>query len=125
MLDPQAKALIDLMVERGLPPTYTLTPTAARAMYRDRRGFSQPKPRAMAGAIFGAFRRCRLVARSSGGPIPGLAGVLAGTETRPGAGPNPSPTASLAARIQGIVCRWWVGSAASLIRQAQSRGAWG
>ena len=26
MLDPQARALLDLMVERGVPPTHTLTP---------------------------------------------------------------------------------------------------
>ena len=48
MLDPQAKALIDLMIERGVPPTHTLTPDGARQMYRERRTFSQPEPRAMA-----------------------------------------------------------------------------
>lgn len=48
MLDPQAKALIDLIAERGLPPTHTLPPPEARAFYRDRRNFSQPAPRAMA-----------------------------------------------------------------------------
>lgn len=48
MLDPQARALIDLMVEKGVPPTHTLTPVQARAFYRDRRGFTQPEPPAMA-----------------------------------------------------------------------------
>jgi len=48
MLDPQAKALIDLIVERGLPPTHTLSPADARALYRDRRSFSQPEPQPMA-----------------------------------------------------------------------------
>ncbi len=48
MLDPQAQALIDLIAERGLPPTHTLAPPEARAFYRDRRSFSQPAPRAMA-----------------------------------------------------------------------------
>ena len=48
MLDPQAKALIDLMAERGVPPTHTLSPADARQMYRERRSFSQPEARAMA-----------------------------------------------------------------------------
>ncbi len=48
MLDPQAKALIDLMAERGVPPTHTLSPADARTMYRERRTFSQPAPRVMA-----------------------------------------------------------------------------
>ncbi|MDH4390878.1 MAG: alpha/beta hydrolase [Aquabacterium sp.] len=48
MLDPQAQALIDLIAERGLPPTHTLAPPEARAFYRERRHFSQPAPRAMA-----------------------------------------------------------------------------
>jgi len=42
MLHPQARALLDLMVERGVPPTHTLTPTDARAFYRERRFFTQP-----------------------------------------------------------------------------------
>ena len=48
MLDPQARALIDLMIEKGVPPTHTLTPAQARAFYRERRGFTQPDPPAMA-----------------------------------------------------------------------------
>ena len=48
MLDPQARALIDLMIEKGVPPTHTLTPAQARSFYRDRRGFTQPEPPLMA-----------------------------------------------------------------------------
>ena len=44
MLHPQARALLDLIEERGLPPTHTLTPVEARAFYRERRFFTQPKP---------------------------------------------------------------------------------
>ena len=44
MLDPQAKALLELMVARGVPPTHTLTPAEARAFYRDRRAVTQPDP---------------------------------------------------------------------------------
>ena len=42
MLDPQAQALMQLMVEKGVPPVYTLTPTEARESYRSRRTFTQP-----------------------------------------------------------------------------------
>ena len=42
MLHPDAKALIDLIEQRGLPPTHTLTPVEARRFYRDRRSFTQP-----------------------------------------------------------------------------------
>ena len=48
MLDPQARALLDLMIERGVPPTHTLQPTEARKLYRERRGFTQPQPITMA-----------------------------------------------------------------------------
>ncbi|HSN34517.1 MAG TPA: alpha/beta hydrolase [Ideonella sp.] len=44
MLHPQARALLELMVERGVPPTHTLTPAEARALYRDRRLYTQPTP---------------------------------------------------------------------------------
>lgn len=44
MLHPQARALLDLIAERGVPPTHTLPPDQARALYRDRRGFTQPAP---------------------------------------------------------------------------------
>jgi len=44
MLHPQAKFLLDLMVERQIPPTHTLSPTDARAFYRERRAVTQPEP---------------------------------------------------------------------------------
>lgn len=44
MLHPQARALIDLMAERGVPPTHTLSPADARNFYRERRTFTQPEP---------------------------------------------------------------------------------
>ena len=44
MLDPQARALLDLMIDRGVPPTHTLSPADARRFYLERRTFSQPKP---------------------------------------------------------------------------------
>jgi acetyl esterase len=43
MLHPQAKALLDLIEERGLPAMHTLAPVDARAFYRDRRAFTQPE----------------------------------------------------------------------------------
>jgi acetyl esterase len=48
MLDPQARALIDLMQERQVPPVYTLSPTEARRLYLERRGFTQPDAPAVA-----------------------------------------------------------------------------
>ncbi len=48
MLDPQARALLDLMIERSVPPTHTLTPPDARRFYRERRFFTQPEPPAVA-----------------------------------------------------------------------------
>ncbi len=42
MLHPQARALLDLIEQRGLPLTHTLSPTEARAFYRERRAFTQP-----------------------------------------------------------------------------------
>jgi acetyl esterase len=44
MLHPQAKALLRLIEEKGVPPTHTLTPAQARAFYRERRTFTQPDP---------------------------------------------------------------------------------
>ncbi len=44
MIDPQARALIDLMVQRQVPPVHTLTPVEARRMYLERRFFTQPEP---------------------------------------------------------------------------------
>ncbi|RYF14921.1 MAG: alpha/beta hydrolase, partial [Comamonadaceae bacterium] len=42
MLHPQARALLRLMEEKGVPPTHTLTPAQARDFYRQRRTFTQP-----------------------------------------------------------------------------------
>ena len=44
MLHPQAQAFIDLLVQRGIPPTHTLTPADARKFYRERRAITQPDP---------------------------------------------------------------------------------
>ena len=44
MLHPQAKALLKLMEERGVPPTHTLSPPDARRFYLERRHVTQPPP---------------------------------------------------------------------------------
>jgi acetyl esterase len=44
MLHPQAQAFIDLLLQRGVPPTHTLSPVDARAFYRERRSVTQPSP---------------------------------------------------------------------------------
>jgi acetyl esterase len=43
MLHPQAKALLALMEERGVPPTHTLSPQDARRFYLERRHLTQPQ----------------------------------------------------------------------------------
>ncbi len=48
MLHPQARGLLKLIEERGLPPVHTLTAPEAREMYRARRTFTQPDPPAVA-----------------------------------------------------------------------------
>ncbi len=48
MLHPQARALLDLIEARAVPPTHTLSPADARALYRDRRALAQPAPQAVA-----------------------------------------------------------------------------
>ncbi|HYP83535.1 alpha/beta hydrolase [Variovorax sp.] len=63
MLHPQARALIDLMAARGVPPTHTLTPEEARRLYRERRVFTQPEPPPLA-------RVEDLAAPGPGGAIP-------------------------------------------------------
>jgi acetyl esterase len=63
MLHPQARSLLDLMVDRGVLPTHTLTPDEARAAYRDRRTFTQPDPPAVASVL-------DLHADGPHGPIP-------------------------------------------------------
>jgi acetyl esterase len=42
MLDPQAQALMQLMIDKGVPPVHTMSPDEARASYRSRRSFTQP-----------------------------------------------------------------------------------
>ena len=42
MLHPQARALLDLIEQRGLPPTHTLKPAEARTLYLERRHATQP-----------------------------------------------------------------------------------
>lgn len=44
MLHPQARALLDLIEARKIPPTHTLSVADARAYYRDRRSVTQPAP---------------------------------------------------------------------------------
>ena len=44
MLHPQARALLNLIEEKGFPPTHTLTPVEARRVYLERRVYSQPAP---------------------------------------------------------------------------------
>ncbi len=43
-LDPQARALLDLIEQRQVPPTHTLEPAQARRFYLERRFFTQPEP---------------------------------------------------------------------------------
>ncbi|MFM2057820.1 MAG: hypothetical protein RLY71_2205 [Pseudomonadota bacterium] len=81
MLDPQARALIDLMIARAVPPTHTLSPAEARRYYLERRGYSQPAPPDMAevrelvapgprGAL--ALRLYRPLGAPAGRPAPAL-----------------------------------------------------
>ena len=44
MLHPQARVLLDLIEQRQIPPTHTLSVADARAYYRDRRAVTQPAP---------------------------------------------------------------------------------
>lgn len=63
MLHPQARALLRLIEEKGVPPVHTQTPAQARAAYLERRTFTQPPPPEVA-----AVRQ--LEARGPAGPIP-------------------------------------------------------
>jgi len=63
MLHPQARALLDLIAQRGLPPMQDLPPVEARAFYRDRRALTQPEPPAVA-------EIAELSAEGPHGPIP-------------------------------------------------------
>ncbi|HMA06679.1 MAG TPA: alpha/beta hydrolase [Ramlibacter sp.] len=44
MLHPQARALLNLIEERKVPPLHTLTPAQARQSYLERRFYTQPAP---------------------------------------------------------------------------------
>ena len=48
MLHPQARALLDLIEEKGMPAMQSLMPAEARAYYRERRFLTQPAPREVA-----------------------------------------------------------------------------
>lgn len=72
MLHPQARALLRMIEEKGVPPTHTLTPVEARAFYRERRTFTQPDPPEV-----GSVRD--LQAPGPAGPIPLRAYRPAGT----------------------------------------------
>jgi len=48
MLHPQARALLDKLVELRVPELHTLAPAVARASYRDRRAVLQPSPQDVA-----------------------------------------------------------------------------
>ncbi len=50
LLDPQARALIDLMIKRQVPPVHTLPVAEARRLYLERRFLTQPEPPAV-GAV--------------------------------------------------------------------------
>ena len=63
MLHPQARALLDLIEQKKIPPTHTLSVAEARAYYRDRRSVTQPAPPEVA-----LVRN--LEAKGPAGPIP-------------------------------------------------------
>jgi acetyl esterase len=44
MIDPAARALLELIEQRGVPATHTLAPPEARNFYRERRYYTQPAP---------------------------------------------------------------------------------
>ncbi len=63
MLHPQARALIDLIAQRGLPTMQSLSPVEARLFYRDRRALTQPESPPVAEIT-------ELTADGPDGPIP-------------------------------------------------------
>ncbi|MDB5824331.1 MAG: alpha/beta hydrolase fold-containing protein [Herminiimonas sp.] len=63
MLHLQARALLDLIEQRGIPATHTLTPAEARKAYLDRRFVTQPDPPEVAAVQ-------ALQAQGPHGPIP-------------------------------------------------------
>jgi acetyl esterase len=77
MLDPQAAALIQLMADRQVPPTHTLSPAEARRLYLERRSFTQPDPPAVAAVLAlatpgGVPLRWYKPAGAAPGPLPVL-----------------------------------------------------
>jgi hypothetical protein len=44
MLHSRARALLDVLEQRGIPATQSLTPAEARQAYLDRRSLTQPSP---------------------------------------------------------------------------------
>ena len=96
MLHPDARALLDLIDERGLPAMHTLTPVEARAFYRDRRSFTQPPAPAMG----------RVRDTNCEGPH----GRIALRVYRPaGAGAAPSPDSTLPALVYFHGGGWTIG----------------
>lgn len=63
MLHPDARALMDLMASRGIPPVHTQTPVQARQSYHERRRFVQPDAPEVAQVL-------ELLAPGPGGPVP-------------------------------------------------------
>ena len=63
MLHPQTRALLDLIEQKKIPPTHTLSVADARAWYRDRRSVTQPAPPEVAQVR-------ELQASGPAGPIP-------------------------------------------------------
>jgi acetyl esterase len=59
MLHPETRALLNLMIERQVPPVHTLSPDEARRLYLERRTFTQPEPPTLAA-----------VTELAGGPVP-------------------------------------------------------
>ena len=76
MLDPQARALIDLINQRRVPPVHTLSPADARRLYLERRAFTQPDPPTVA--------EVRDLRTGEGVPLRLYRPLSSGTGTKPG-----------------------------------------
>ncbi|NBW54935.1 MAG: alpha/beta hydrolase, partial [Betaproteobacteria bacterium] len=81
MIDPQAKALLQLMVDRGVPPVNTLPPKEARDFYVLRKALTQPDPPDMShvqdhlphlGGVDVPIREYRPLGVSAGAVLPAL-----------------------------------------------------
>jgi acetyl esterase len=51
MLHPQAQALMQLLIDRGVPPMHTLSVDEARRTYRERKTLTQPEPPVVAQSL--------------------------------------------------------------------------